>query len=252
MTGRNDVEVVRRQLAEHHQGHLLTFWPQLDARRRRALLDQIRELDLTRIDEWVEHLVKGTPAPAVATKDFEPAPSYSPEPRDAVRHRKYQAAIELGEKLVSQGKVAAITVAGGQGTRLGFDGPKGSFPISPIQHKTLFRVFAETIQAVTRRYGATCPWFVMTSPMNHAQTVAIFKADNYYGLEAEDVFLFQQGTLPNFAFDGQILLEDKARMRAPRQPNGAVETLFPGTARESRRQGRGKFWLENRVDRAYD
>jgi UDP-N-acetylglucosamine/UDP-N-acetylgalactosamine diphosphorylase len=162
----------------------------------------------------------------VTHRDFEPATSYSPEPRNPAQRRKYKEAIELGEKLISQGKVAGLVVAGGQGTRLGFDGPKGDFPISPIKQKTLFRLFAETIQAVTQRYGATCPWYVMTSPMNHAQTVAIFKADNHYGLDAKDVFLFQQGTLPNFAFDGRILLEDKARIaRSPDGHGGCIRAL---------------------------
>ncbi len=135
--------------------------------------------------------------------------------------------------------MAALTVAGGQGTRLGFDGPKGNFPISPVRHKTLFRIFAETIQAVARRYGATCPWYVMTSPMNHTQTVEIFRAENYYGLDAKDVFIFQQGTLPNFAFDGRILLEDKAHIaRSPDGHGGCIRALArSGALADMKRRG---------------
>jgi UDP-N-acetylglucosamine/UDP-N-acetylgalactosamine diphosphorylase len=141
--------------------------------------------------------------------------------------------------LISRGKVAALTVAGGQGTRLGFDGPKGNFPISPVRHKTLFRIFAETIRAVAQRYGATCPWYVMTSPMNHTQTVGIFRADNYYGLDAKDIFIFQQGTLPNFAFDGRILLEDKARIaRSPDGHGGCIRALArSGALADMKRRG---------------
>jgi len=257
MTIRNDVEGIRRQLTEHHQEHLLAFWPQLDARQRQNLLDQIRELDLGKIDDWVEHLVKGTPAPALATTDFEPAPSYSPEPSDPAQRRKYNEAVDLGEKLISHGKVAALTVAGGQGTRLGFDGPKGNFPISPVQHKTLFRIFAETIQAVAQRYGATCPWYVMTSPMNHTQTVEILRAENYYGLEAEDVFIFQQGTLPNFAFDGRILLEDKARIaRSPDGHGGCIRALArSGALADMKRRGVEfiSYWqVDNPLVRLFD
>jgi UDP-N-acetylglucosamine/UDP-N-acetylgalactosamine diphosphorylase len=235
----SDIESIRRQLAEHHQEHLLAFWPQLDDHQRQDLLDQIRDLDLAKIDHWVEHLVKAAPAPAVATTHFEPAPSYGPEPQDPSQRHKYKEAIELGEKLIVQGKVAALTVAGGQGTRLGFDGPKGNFPISPVRNKTLFRIFAETIQAVAQRYGATCPWYVMTSPMNHAQTVEIFRAENYYGLGAKDVFIFQQGTLPNFAFDGGILLEDKARLaRSPDGHGGCIRALArSGVLADMKRRG---------------
>jgi UDP-N-acetylglucosamine/UDP-N-acetylgalactosamine diphosphorylase len=235
----DDSEHIRQQLKEHRQEHLLTFWPELGPRERQELLDQIRELDLAQIDEWIEHLVKGAPVPEVATRDFKPAPSYNPEPTDSEQRRKYREAIELGEKLISQGKVAALTVAGGQGTRLGFDGPKGNLPISPVRNKTLFRIFAETIQAVAQRYGATCPWYVMTSPMNHTQTVEIFRAENHYGLGAKDVFIFQQGTLPNFAFDGGILLEDKARLaRSPDGHGGCIRALArSGALADMKRRG---------------
>jgi len=226
MADMGDIEGIKQRLKAHQQEHLLTFWPELDSRQRQELLDQIGELDLAKIDDWVANLVRGIPEPPVAQKDFEPATSYSPDPHDAAQRRKYKKAIELGEKLISQGKVAGLVVAGGQGTRLGFEGPKGNFPITPVKHKTLFRIFAETIQAVTRHYGATCPWYVMTSPMNYAQTVEIFAADNYYGLDAKDVFIFQQGTLPNFDFEGRILLEDKARIaRSPDGHGGCIRAL---------------------------
>ncbi len=257
MADRNDIESIRRQLREHHQEHLVTFWPELDARRRQELLDQIRELELAKIDGWFEHVIKGAAEPPVAHKNVEPAKSYSAEPHNSAERRKYRKAIELGEKLISQGKVAGLVVAGGQGTRLGFDGPKGNFPISPIKQKTLFRIFAETIQAVTRRYGATCAWYVMTSPMNYPQTVEIFKADNYYGLEAEDVFVFQQGTLPNFAFEGRILLEDKARIaRSPDGHGGCIRALArSGALADMQRRGIEyiSYWqVDNPLVRLFD
>jgi UDP-N-acetylglucosamine/UDP-N-acetylgalactosamine diphosphorylase len=226
MTGTNDPERIRRQLREHHQEHLLAFWKDLDPRQRGQLLAQIEELDLDKIDGWVENLVKSSPISHVATQNFEPAPSYHPQPREGEERRKYNKSIELGEMMIARGRVAALTVAGGQGTRMGFDGPKGDYPISPVRGKTLFRLFAETIQAVSRRYGATCPWYVMTSPLNHTQTVEIFRAENYYGLDAKDVFIFQQGTLPNFGFDGRILLADRAEIaRSPDGHGGCIRAL---------------------------
>jgi UDP-N-acetylglucosamine/UDP-N-acetylgalactosamine diphosphorylase len=257
MIERNEVERIREQLREHHQEHLLTFWPQLGPQQRQELLDQVRELDLAQIDDWVDRLVKQAPAPEVATQSFEPAPSYRPEPHTAQEQRKYKEATDLGEKLIAQGKVAALTVAGGQGTRLGFEGPKGNFPISPIRDKTLFRLFAETIQAVARKYGTTCPWYVMTSPMNHPQTVGVFEAENYYGLEARDVFIFQQGTLPNFAFDGRILLEDKSRLAcSPDGHGGCIGALArSGALADMNRRGVEyiSYWqVDNPLVRLFD
>lgn len=226
MAGEDEIARVRAELKEHAQAHLLAFWPELSPQQRQSLLGQIRELDVSRIGDWVERLVKNKPEPPVEQKEFTPAHSYSPQPRTDAERRKYLEAIKLGERRIASGKVAALTVAGGQGTRLGFEGPKGNFPISPIRHKTLFRIFAETIQAVSQRYGAVCPWYIMTSPMNHRQTLEIFEADAYYGLDQRNVFIFQQGTLPNFGFDGRILLADKDRIaRSPDGHGGCIKAL---------------------------
>jgi UDP-N-acetylglucosamine/UDP-N-acetylgalactosamine diphosphorylase len=128
--------------------------------------------------------------------------------------------------LISAGRVGGLLVAGGQGTRLGFDGPKGNYPISPIRHKTFFQIFAETIAAVSQRYGATCPWYIMTSPMNHAETVRIFESNRFYGLDPRDIFIFQQGTLPNVGFNGRILLAGKAEIaRSPDGHGGCIRAL---------------------------
>ncbi len=225
MPGRTDVESLRTLLTEHRQEHLLASWPQLDPRQQDALLTQIGELDLPAIDDWVRNLVKSQPQPPIQ-HDVEPATSYSPKPRNADEEHKYRQAIDLGTKRISDGKVAALTVAGGQGTRLGFDGPKGNFPVSPVRHKTLFRVFAETIAAVSQRYQAVCPWYIMTSPLNHEHTVAIFEADDYYGLDPRNVFIFQQGTLPNFSLDGRILMAEKDQIaRSPDGHGGCIRAL---------------------------
>jgi UDP-N-acetylglucosamine/UDP-N-acetylgalactosamine diphosphorylase len=138
---------------------------------------------------------------------------------------------QLGENLISQGKVAAFVVAGGQGTRLGFDGPKGIFPISPVKNKTLFQIFAETISAVSQKYHTVCPWYIMTSPLNHEQTLKIFDAGNYFGLNKKNVFIFQQGTLPNFSLDGKILLADLGTIAtSPDGHGGSLRALYSSGA----------------------
>jgi UDP-N-acetylglucosamine/UDP-N-acetylgalactosamine diphosphorylase len=149
-------ENTQKLLRKHNQSHLFAFWDHLDEIQKRNLLKQIQQLDFTKIDEWITTFVLESNHIAIST---EPAPVqfYRPEPEDKEQGRKYAEAIELGKKLISRGKVAAFVVAGGQGTRLRFDGPKGNFPISPVRNKTLFQVFAEYIKAVSARYQAVCP-----------------------------------------------------------------------------------------------
>jgi len=208
----------------------MAFFSQLNAAQKQDLLAQIQELDFSKIDDWVNNFVRKS-SPAAIPANFVPAHSYSPTPSKPKQKRKYSKAIELGKKLISAGKVAAFVVAGGQGTRLGFDGPKGNFPISPVKNKTLFQIFAETIAAVSKKYQTVCPWYIMTSPLNHAQTVEIFRSNEYYGLSEENVFIFQQGTLPDLDFEGRIMLADKANIAcSPDGHGGSLKALYKSGA----------------------
>lgn len=206
MTDQSKLQELRKLLKKYGQSHILAFWNRLDPAGQSRLVARISGLDFAQLDSWRAEFVMNT-SPFKLPAKLAPAPFYTNQPTSANRS-KYDKASQLGNKLISQGKVAAFVVAGGQGTRLGFDGPKGNFPISPVKNKTLFQIFAEAISAACKKYGANCPWYVMTSPLNHQQTLDIFSAGNYYGLNKNDVFIFQQGTLPNFSLDGRIILSD--------------------------------------------
>ncbi len=221
---------VTKLLKKHNQAHLLAFWQQLDQDQKNDLLSQIEQLDFSQIPTWINEYIKN-PSPADIPTDFEPAPSYSPTPQTPELQKKYDQAVKLGKDLISKGKVAAFVVAGGQGTRLGFDGPKGNLPISPIKNKTLFQIFADNIAAAAKKYSASCPWYIMTSPLNHDQTIAIFSDNDYFCLNKDDVFIFQQGTMPNFDFNGNILLADTANIaRSPDGHGGSLKALYKSGA----------------------
>ena len=231
-------ENTQKLLEKHGQSHLFAFWDDLEEIQKRNLLEQIRRLDFAKINEWIAEFIK-KPNSVAISPELDPVPSYRPEPKDYEQARKYTEAIELGKELISRGKVAAFVVAGGQGTRLGFDGPKGDFPISPVRNKTLFQIFAEHIATVSSRYQAVCPWYIMTSPLNHDQTVEIFRSNDYYSLGKENVFIFQQGTLPNFGTDGKILLSDKATIAcSPDGHGGSFKALYQsGAVEDMKRRG---------------
>ena len=229
ITNRN-IENKKKLLEKHNQSHLLAFWEQLNEAEKQNLLAQIRQLDFAKIDDWVANFVKMSVSTEISA-DLSPAHSYSPAPADAEQKRKYGKAIELGKDLIRKSKVAAFVVAGGQGTRLGFDGPKGDFPISPVKNKTLFRIFAESIASVSEQYQTTCPWYIMTSPLNYAETKEIFRSNSFYGLGESSVFIFQQGTMPDFGFEGNILLADKANIAcSPDGHGGSLKALYKSGA----------------------
>jgi UDP-N-acetylglucosamine/UDP-N-acetylgalactosamine diphosphorylase len=169
----------------------------------------------------------------------------------------FDRATSLGQELLRSGKVAAFTVAGGQGTRLGFDGPKGAVPITPIMQKTFFQLFAEMILAVRNRFGVAIPWYIMTSDANHLQTVDFFRQHQHFKLPASDVVFFAQSMLPSFDPQGKLLLAEKHRLAlSPDGHGGSLKALYDNGALADMHQ-RGiqvlsYFQIDNPLVRPFD
>jgi UDP-N-acetylglucosamine/UDP-N-acetylgalactosamine diphosphorylase len=205
------LEDVRAILRKHNQEDLLAFYGELAEPDQARLLDQIASIDFAQLDGLIRTHVRANPSSAVPT-DLAPPVVWPAQPKDAAGIARHAAARKLGEELIAGGKVAALTVAGGDGTRLGFAGPKGCLPVTPIRRKCLFQVFAESLLATGRRFGRAIPWYLMTSPYNDAATREAFAESDYFGLQKEDVFFFIQGQMPAVGLDGKILLADKGRI----------------------------------------
>ncbi len=201
---------ISAKLKQHGQEHLLAHWDGLDDAQRTALLDDIEQINFAALDGLVATHVKAEQSFPLPSK-IEPAPYYPAKP-DIELVGKYADAVKRGVSLIHQNKVAAFVVAGGQGTRLGFDGPKGAFPTSPVREKTLFHLFAEQIQGTNRRYGSDLRWYIMTSPQNDAATREFFEQNSYFGLDPSHVSFFTQGVMPAFSPDGKILMDQPHRI----------------------------------------
>ena len=192
------------------QGQVFKFWDHLNGPERDVLLQQAGEIDLGAIDSLARTLLG--PDEGERFRDYsglEPAP-YISHPAQGGNPQAWKEATAVGEEALRSGRVAALVVAGGQGTRLGFDKPKGMLPITPIRKKSLFQVFAEKIKAVENHYRIGLPWFIMTSPNNHIDTKRYFQENDHFGLSEERVHFFRQGRLPALGFDGKILLSGRA------------------------------------------
>lgn len=233
---------LRRRLAAVGQEHVLSFWPELNASDRDRLLAQIEALDLDGLPRLIEQYVRSKPRSDVGA-DIQPVSCY---PADAVRgarpwDRDQYAA--RGRALVAAGKVAAFTVAGGQGSRLGFEGPKGCYPGGAVTDKPLFQCLAEWIIAAQRRWaagGPSIPWYIMTSPINHEPTVAFFRRHGFFGLAERDVMFFPQGVMPSLDMaSGRLLLDQKHALALnPDGHGGSLRALFTsGAIDDMRRRG---------------
>ncbi len=229
---------LKRTVQQHGQEHVLRYTDSCTSEEAAELFAQLREIDWRALPEWLATYVHKKPDFHLPD-DLEPAPFYPVEPEDDAQRKLYADADACGWQLLRDGKVAAFTVAGGQGTRLGFDGPKGTFPVGPITRKSLFQWFAESLLRWGERAGKTIPWYIMTSPMNDTPTRDYFAENQYFGLAPEDVTFFPQGVMPAFSYDGKLLLADKCHLAiAPDGHGGSLKALSrSGALDDMKRRG---------------
>lgn len=220
------MENIHEHFATNGQGNVFTFFDDLSAEEKESLLQQASDIDLEELKELVTTLVQNPGAGNEGIADsLEPA-DFTPLPETGGDAAQWAEAKEKGEAALRTGRVAAFTVAGGQGTRLGYDGPKGTFGVTPVMKSSLFQVFAEKILASSRLFGRPIPWFILTSIINHEETVAFFEQNDYFGLPAEKVHFFSQGLMPAVDADGKILLADKDQIAlSPDGHGGALRAL---------------------------
>ena len=207
----SDGSKVIEAFEEAEQAHVFRYWCDLNTVERERLLDQARQIDLVELKNALDQALESQLSPSLRLADLKPAP-WIPLPVEPKGELRWKEAKAIGEELLYEGKVVAFTVAGGQGTRLGYNGPKGAYPVTPLTNKSLFQVFAEKLKAAHRRYGRNVDWVLMTSEINHKQTQNFFKEHNYFGLNPDGVRMVPQGMMPAVLETGEILLESKSRI----------------------------------------
>jgi len=220
----------RATLDAAHQSHVLDHYDTLTDDQKASLLAEIEGIDWPEVTRLIETHVKHKPE-FVMPDNLEPAPWYPHTPADADKPRYAQARTH-GETLIAEGKVAAFTVAGGQGTRLGWDGPKGTFPATPIRGLTLFACFAEYLKKAEDKYGAPVPWYVMTSPINDAPTRAFFEENKHFGLDPKNIMIFPQAMMPaiDMATHKVLLKTPHELALSPNGHGGSLKALWTSGA----------------------
>ena len=212
---------LRDSLAQYGQEHLVAFWDRLDARGRAALTADLESIDFAQVAALYARRDAVQDVRSLAARAVSPPSCRYGQGGLGIARAE---AVEAGRAVLRAGQVAAILVAGGQGTRLGFDHPKGMYPIGPVSGRCLFAIHVEKIVATARRYGASVPLYLMTSDATHEETVDYFAANRRFGLPEGDLCVFKQGRMP--AVDlatGKILLESPDRVAM--SPDGHGGTL---------------------------
>jgi UDP-N-acetylglucosamine/UDP-N-acetylgalactosamine diphosphorylase len=211
-----------RAYRDSGQEHVFDFWDQLSADARRGLLEQLEGIDLGLLKRLASGQGLAVPHAPVEKRSSAPVVRLEGEPECASRAE----GAAFGRKLLAEGKVGVILVAGGQGSRLGFDGPKGCFAIGPLSGKSLFQLHAEKVAFLGSFSGRPLPWYIMVSSTNAAATRQFFEAHRFFGLGEENIFFFVQDMLPAIDESGKLLLESGGRVFTSPNGHGGVYEAF--------------------------
>jgi UDP-N-acetylglucosamine/UDP-N-acetylgalactosamine diphosphorylase len=230
---------LRRRIERAGEAQLLEGFESLSAAGRAAYAAELAALDWTQIAELRALLGQTS---TELSGPVEPARAF-PLARDARQESQAARARAAGEEWLRQGSVAALTVAGGQASRLGWDAPKGVYPIGPLSGWSLFEIFARKLRASGARYGFAPLWYLMTSPQNDAATRAFFAEHGWFGLDPERVRFFQQAMLPALSPEGRVLRAAPGQLfLAPTGHGGVLGALrASGMLEDARARGIERF-----------
>ena len=207
------LSMVKELLAKYGQEHLLQCYSKLSDEQKNKLLNDILTLDFNQ----VQNLYESTKTkPSFENVKLEPIPHTTKSELSEADFKKYT---EIGENVIKAGKLAVVTMAG---TRLGHNGPKGTFDLGLDSHKSIFEILCEHIKEARTKYGVDIPWYLMTSDENNDDTVKFFEEHNYFGYPKTAVKFFKQGKLPMLDTNGKILLDEHGMIKQAADGHGGI------------------------------
>ncbi len=229
-------EEAEAKLKKYGQEHLLNHFDKLDETTQAELLKQIENIDF----ELVNSLYRT--ADKIDTSDDEISHmEYSDKYKLKDKYKEYE---EIGKKAIKEGKLAAVTMAGGQGTRLGFDGPKGAYDIGLDSHKSLFELLCDNLKEGEEKYGVRVPWFIMTSEENNDQTIKFFEKNKFFGYKKDkDIFFFKQGQLPMVDTEGKVLLNEEGIIKLAANGHGGIYEALVKNGMTNKMKEMGVEWV---------
>ncbi len=206
-------------LRKNEQQHILNYIEKLDNEKKQKLIKEIEDIDYDQLIRLYEESNKDY-SKAIKSVMIEHIPFVD---KDKLEESKYNELKTIGEDIIKNGKYAVVTMAGGQGTRLGHDGPKGTFKLDvKPEAKFLFQILAENLIRNNEKYGIVLPWYIMTSTENNEKTVSFFKEHNFFGYPKESVKFFNQGNLPLLNEDGKLMIDENYNIKIASDGNGSI------------------------------
>ena len=225
-------------LKEYHQEHIIKLLEKLDEEKRMELIKQIETIDFHQITELYNSTKK-----EIEFKESKIEPLKYLDKAKLTEKQK-ERFDKLGEKTIKEGQYAVVTMAGGQGTRLGHTGPKGTFKLDVYgKGKYLFEILAENLKQANQKYGVIIPWYIMTSRENNAETVNFLEKNNYFGYDSNYVTIFTQSELPLVDEQGKLLIGKDLKIKEASDGNGGTYSSLRRSGCLADMKERGIKWI---------
>ena len=203
------------KLKKYNQEHILKY--DLNNKQQEELEKQIENIDFEQLKSLYESTKEEK---CIEEKKIEHIP-YTDKTK--LTKEEQLSLFEIGEQVIKQGHYAVITMAGGQGTRLGHNGPKGTYALDTINGKKyIFEIIIDRLKKAEKQYNVTIPWYVMTSKENHQDTILFLEKNNYFGYNKDKIKFFKQGELPLIDTQGKIILDENAKIKEAADGNGGI------------------------------
>ncbi len=235
---------IQYELKKYNQEHLLMFFDELNSYEREKLLNQLSTINYEKVNSLYNSL-KNYSIPT--DEVIEPLDYYI---KNNFTESEKSLLNDIGENILRQNTYAIITMAGGQGTRLGHKGPKGTFELNLYpEKKSLFEILAIKITEANEKYNINIPWYIMTSEDNNDETINFFKEKKYFGLHKENIYFFTQNKLPLVSFDGKILMAEPHKIHEVSNGNGDIfDSLGKNNLIETMKQNGIKWTFISGID----
>lgn len=226
------------KLKEYGQNHIVNILEKLDETKKQELIEQINKIDFHQMMELYQNTKK-----EIKFKEgkIEPVPYLDKAKLTKDQREEFD---ELGEEIVKNNQYAVVTMAGGQGTRLGHTGPKGTFKLDVYgKGKYLFEILADNLQEANKKYGVVINWYIMTSKENNADTVEFLEKNNYFGYDKNKVTIFKQSELPLVDTEGKFLVNKEYKIKEASDGNGGTYSSLRASGCLADMKEKGIKWV---------
>ena len=225
-------------LKMYNQEHIIKLIEKLDEDKKQALIEQISKIDFHQLKELYDNTKKEI---EIKENKIEPLPYLDKKKLSEEQKEKFQ---RLGEAILEKGEYAVVTMAGGQGTRLGHSGPKGTFKLDVYgKGKYLFEILAENLKEANQKYGRVIPWYIMTSKQNNDETIEFMEKHNYFGYDRDSVRFFAQSELPLVDVKGKLLVGKDMKIKEASDGNGGTYSSLRASGALAEMKEKGIKWV---------